>query len=300
MPDRIATTVDGRALALSNLDKVLWPATGFTKGEALHYYALTAPALLPHIRRRPASFVRFPDGVEGERFYIKHPPPGLPTWAPTVEVIGKEGPRRQVTVDDVPTLMALANLGALEIHVPQWTADGGRDAHDRLVVDLDPGPGAGLPECCRVACLVRAALAEDGLASWVKVSGSKGLHLYAPTVPTPGRLVSGYAKSLAQRLEAAHPDLVLHRMSRQLRPGKVFVDWSQNASAKTTAAPYTLRARPLPAVSAPVTWEEVEKCTRPEQLSFTPKDVLDRLEQQGDPFASLTDPAWAKELPTGA
>ncbi|MGA5702900.1 non-homologous end-joining DNA ligase [Peterkaempfera bronchialis] len=297
MPDRIATTVDGRPLALSNLEKVLWPATGFTKGEALHYYALAAPVLLPHLRRRPASFVRFPDGVEGERFYIKHPPPGLPDWAPTVEVSGKDGSRRQVVVDDVPTLMALANLGALELHVPQWTADGGPDAHDRLVVDLDPGPGAGLPECCRVACLVREALAEDGLECWVKTSGSKGLHLYAPLVPAPGRLVSGYAKAVAQRLEADHPALVLSRMARHLRPGKVFVDWSQNASAKTTAAPYTLRARRTPTVSTPVTWEEVARCTRPEQLAFTPGQVLARVERDGDPFASLTDPARARPLP---
>lgn len=297
MPDRIATTVDGRRLALSNLEKVLWPATGFTKGEALHYYARVAPALLPHVRRRPASFVRFPDGVEGELFHIKHPPPGLPEWAPTTVVHGKEGSRRQVVVDDVPTLMALANLAALEIHVPQWTADGGRDAHDRLVVDLDPGPGIGLPECCRVALLVREALARDGLECWVKTSGSKGLHLYAPLLPAPGRRVSDYAKAMAQRLEADRPDLVLHRMARHLRPGKVFVDWSQNASAKTTAAPYTLRAGRTPTVSAPVEWDEVARCTRPEQLTFTPAEVLARLERGDDPFASLPDPARARPLP---
>ncbi|MFJ6215940.1 non-homologous end-joining DNA ligase [Streptomyces sp. NPDC092296] len=297
MPDRIATTVEGRRLALGNLGKVLWPATGFTKGEALHYYAQVAPVLLPHLRRRPASFVRFPDGVDGERFYIKHPPPGLPPWAPTAEVSGKEGPRRQVVVDDTATLMALANLGALEIHVPQWTADGGRGAHDLLVVDLDPGPGAGLPDCCRVACLVRSALAADGLECWVKTSGSKGLHLYAPIVPVPERRVSGYARSMARRLEADHPELVLHRMAKQLRPGKVFVDWSQNASAKTTAAPYTLRARPAPTVSTPVSWAEVEGCGGAEQLSFTPEQVLARVARDGDLFAPLTDRGRARELP---
>ncbi|XHM96153.1 non-homologous end-joining DNA ligase [Peterkaempfera sp. SMS 1(5)a] len=297
MPDRIATTVDGRRLALGNLEKVLWPATGFTKGEALHYYALVAPALLPQVCRRPASFVRFPDGVEGELFHIKHPPPGLPEWAPTAEIHGKEGTRRQVLVDDMATLMALANLAALEVHVPQWTVDGGRNAHDRLVVDLDPGPGVGLPECCRVACLVRSALAEDGLECWVKTSGSKGLHLYAPIAPAPGRLVSDYARALAQRLEADRPDLVLHRMARQLRQGKVFVDWSQNASAKTTAAAYTLRAGRTPAVSAPVGWDEVAGCTRAEDLSFTPGQVLARIERDGDLFAALADPGRARPLP---
>jgi bifunctional non-homologous end joining protein LigD len=297
MPDRITTTVDGRRLALSNLGKVLWPADGFTKGEALHYYARIAPVVLPHLRRRPASFLRFPDGVQGELFYTKNPPPGLPEWAPTTEVTGKDGPRCQVTVDDLPTLMAVANLAALEIHVPQWTADSGPDAHDRLVVDLDPGPGVGLAECCRVALLVRDALAGDGLDCWVKTSGSKGLHLYVPLKPTTERRVSGYALALAQRLETDHPDLVLHRMAKRLRPGKVFVDWSQNASAKTTAAPYTLRARRVLAASAPLTWEEVAGCGRAGQLAFTPAEVLDRVAARGDPFAALTDPVEARNLP---
>lgn len=286
MPERTTTTVEGRRLVLSHLDKVLWPATGTTKAEALHYYAEIAPAMLPHLRGRPASFLRFPDGVGADRFYIKNLPPGLPDWVPTVEVPSSEGPRRQVAVDDLPSLMAMANLGALEIHVPQWTR-AGADAHDRLVVDLDPGPGIGVVDCCRVALLVREALAADGLDTWAKTSGSKGLHLYARLPGATGREASGYAKGIAQRLENDHPQLITHRMTKSLRPGRVFVDWSQNATAKTTAAPYTLRARDRPTVSTPLTWDEVESCHSPGDVDFTPEDVLSRAAEHGDLMAGL-------------
>ncbi|GAB2622054.1 non-homologous end-joining DNA ligase [Streptomyces capparidis] len=292
MPQRTVTTVDGRRLVLTNLDKVLWPATGTTKAEALHYYARIAPVMLPHVRHRAASFLRFPDGVDGERFYTKQPPQGVPSWVPTVEVPASEGPRRHVSVDDLPSLMAMANLAALEIHVPQW-CDGDPDTHDRLVVDLDPGPGVGMVECCRVALLLREELAEEGIEVWAKTSGAKGLHLYAPLDAWPAAPAVDRARDLARRLEAAHPDLVVHRMAKALRPGKVFVDWSQNASAKTTAAPYTLRARPEPAVSAPVGWDEVASCTRPEQLVFTPEQVVARAERHGDLLAGLLDPERA-------
>lgn len=295
MPERTVTTVDGRRLVLSNLDKVLWPRTGTTKAEALHYYARIAPVMLPHLRRRPASFLRFPDGVDGERFYIKQPPPGLPQWVPTVPVPSGAGARRHVSVDDLPSLMAMANLAALELHVPQWR-DSTPEVHDRLVIDLDPGPGMDLVACCRVALLVRAALAEDGLVCWAKTSGAKGLHLYAPLADVPAARVTDYARALARRLEAGHGDLVVHRMAKALRPGKVFVDWSQNASAKTTAAPYTLRARGTPAVSAPVTWEEVASCTDPEQLAFDPDQVVARAERDGDVLDGLLDPALAARL----
>lgn len=289
MPQRTVTTVEGRRLVLSHLDKVLWPATGTTKAEALHYYARIAPVMLPHLRGRPASFLRFPDGVEAERFYIKNLPPGLPGWVPTARVpsSGEEGARDQVAVDDLPSLIAMANLGALEIHVPQWTR-AGPHAHDRLVVDLDPGPGTGLCECCRVALLVRDALEADGLSAWAKTSGAKGLHLYTRLPGWTGRRAAEYAKAIARRLEAAHPDLVVHRMAKALRPGRVFVDWSQNSTAKTTAAPYTLRALATPSVSAPVTWEEVASCRDPRELAFTPDQVVARAEEHGDLLAGLT------------
>ncbi|GGO95922.1 non-homologous end-joining DNA ligase [Wenjunlia tyrosinilytica] len=295
MPERTATTVEGRSLVLSNLDKVLWPATGTTKAEALHYYARIAPAMLPHLRERPASFVRFPDGVEAERFYTKNPPPGLPEWVATVRVNGKDGVRSHVVVNDLPSLMALANLAALEMHVPQWR-DSRPDSHDRLVIDLDPGPGVGLVECCHVALLLREAMEEEGLSVWAKTSGAKGLHLYAPLTGLPEARVSGYAKSLARRFEDSHPDLVVHRMAKALRPGKVFVDWSQNATAKTTAAPYTLRARPVPAVSTPVSWEEIAECASPEDLAFTPEQVVERVAEHGDLLEGLLDPAAASDL----
>jgi bifunctional non-homologous end joining protein LigD len=290
------TLVEGRQLALTHLDKVLWPETGFTKRQALHYYARVAPAMLPHVAGRPASFVRFPEGVDGPRFYTKNPPPGTPEWVHTVRVPGREGPKPHVAVDDLPTLMIMANLGALEIHVPQWRGDT-PDAHDRLVIDLDPGPGMSVLDCARVALLIRGALADDGLTARPKTSGSKGLHLYVPLVPTPAAEVVDYARSLAVRLTARHPDLIVHSMAKALRPGRVLVDWSQNATAKTTAAPYTLRAGPRPTVSAPVSWERIEAARRPPDLTYPPERVLADLDRHGDPLAVLTDPAAAHTLP---
>lgn len=287
MSERTTTTVEGRRLVLTNLDKVLWPATGMTKSEALHYYAGVASAMLPHISGRAASFLRFPDGVDARPFYIKHPPPGLPSWVSTMEVPGREGAKTHVCVNDLASLMAVANLAALEIHVPQWGTLG-PEAHDRLVVDLDPGPGRDIVACCQVALLVREALASDGLETWAKTSGAKGLHLYAPLPGRTGREATAYAKAIAQRLEGDHPDLVVHRMAKGIRPGRVFVDWSQNSTAKTTAAPYTLRAQSIPTVSTPVSWEEVAACRRPEQLAFGPDQVLSRVAEHGDLMAGLT------------
>ncbi|GJF31673.1 ATP-dependent DNA ligase [Kitasatospora sp. NE20-6] len=299
MPERQVTEVEGRRLVLSHLDKVLWPVTGWTKGQALYYYAQVAPFLLPHVRRRPATLLRFPSGVGEEGFFARNPPPGLPDWVRTMVVDSREGPRNRVTVDDLPTLMALANGYALELHVPQWSADTGRDAHDRLVIDLDPGPGADITLCCRVALLIRERLAADGLSAHPKTSGSKGLHLYVPLRPADAAAVVGYARSLAESLAAAHPAHVVHRMTRNLRPGKVFVDWSQNTSAKTTAAPYTLRATAVPGVSTPLTWAEVEQCRSASALAFTPEDVLARVAEHGDLLAPLLGEAAELPLPGG-
>ncbi|MFG2835093.1 non-homologous end-joining DNA ligase [Streptomyces zaomyceticus] len=294
------TEVEGRRLTLSNLEKVLHPVTGTTKGELLHYYATVGPAILPHLRDRPVSFLRYPDGPDGQLFFTKNPPPGTPSWVRTTPVPRSEDPRaRQVVVEDLPSLMWAANL-VVEFHTPQWRASSPALA-DRLVFDLDPGPPATVLECCRVALHLRERLSADGLTAFAKTSGSKGLHLLVPVTPTPSAHVSAYARRLAVEAEAALPGLVVHRMAKALRPGKVFVDHSQNAAAKTTATPYTLRARALPSVSAPVTWEEVEECALPgadpETLVLLMDDIAPRLERYGELLAPLFTPGLAGSLP---
>ncbi|MEV4949560.1 non-homologous end-joining DNA ligase [Streptomyces sp. NPDC053755] len=290
------TEVEGRRLTLSNLDKVLHPVTGTTKGELLHYYATVADALLPHLRDRPVSFLRYPDGPDGQLFFTKNPPPGTPTWVTTAPVPRSDDPgARQVVVQDLPSLMWAANL-VVEFHTPQWRNDSPAVA-DRIVLDLDPGPPATVVECCRVALWLRERLAADGLPAYAKTSGSKGLHLLVPLEPTPSEEVSAYARRLAVQAEADHPELVVHRMNRALRPGKVFVDHSQNAAAKTTATPYTLRARSRPTVSAPVTWEEVEACDDPARLDLAMDDIAPRLQRYGDLLGPLFEPDRAGALP---
>ncbi|MFE7806651.1 non-homologous end-joining DNA ligase [Streptomyces sp. NPDC057430] len=290
------TEVEGRRLALSNLEKVLHPSTGTTKGELLHYYATVGTALLPHLRDRPVSFLRYPDGPDGQLFFTKNPPPGTPAWVKTTPVPRSDDPRaRQVVIQDLASLMWAANL-VVEFHTPQWRA-GSQAVADRLVLDLDPGPPATVVDCCRVALWLRERLAADGLEAFAKTSGAKGLHLLVPLEPTPSDQVSAYAKQLAVQAEADHPALVVHRMTRSLRPGKVFVDFSQNAAAKTTATPYTLRARTRPTVSAPVTWEEVEACDAPERLVLLMDDIAPRLERYGDLLGPLFDPDRTGVLP---
>ncbi|MFE7130144.1 non-homologous end-joining DNA ligase [Streptomyces sp. NPDC057638] len=287
------TEVAGRRLKLSNLAKVIHPVTGTTKGELLHYYAVTAEALLPHLGDRPVSFLRYPDGPDGQLFFTKNPPPGTPSWVRTTPVPRSDDPgARQVVLDDLPSLVWAANL-VVELHTPQWRAPTPAVA-DRMVFDLDPGPPATAADCCAVALWLRERLAADGLECGVKTSGSKGLHLLVPIEPTPSRTVSAYARGLAVEGEAARPALITHRMTRALRPGKVFVDHSQNAAAKTTAAPYTLRARARPTVSAPLTWAEVE-ARHPLELSLD--EMGDRLERHGDLLGFLLDPARARALP---
>ncbi|WP_461014135.1 non-homologous end-joining DNA ligase [Streptomyces daliensis] len=303
------TEIEGHRLALSNLDKVLYPASGFTKGEALHYYASVAEALLPHLHGRPLSFFRFPDGVEGGGFFAKNVPPGAPDWVTTAEVthVSRE-PLHQVLVEDLATLVWAANIAALELHTPQWRVDrvdrvnsadrvGTGNLADRLVFDLDPGEGATLLDCRTVALWIRDRLADDGLTALPKTSGAKGLHLLAAITPAPSAAASAYAKKIAEEAEAALPGLALSRMTRALRKRKVFVDHSQNAAAKTTAAPYTLRARPRPTVSAPVTWDELEAATSPDELIFLAPGLPARLERHGDLLAPLLTPAHARPLP---
>ncbi len=290
--------VEGRTLRISSLDKVLYPRTGTTKGEVLHYYAQVAPVMLPHLRDRPVTRIRWPHGVEGPSFFEKNAPAGTPSWVRTVEVptTGSRGASRHgdtlrfPVVDDLATLTWLVNLAALELHVHQWgVARNGRPRHaDRLVIDLDPGEPAGLTECCQVALRVREALTERGLAARPVLSGSKGLHLYADL---PRRRasdeVTAVAKDVAETLQSRHPRLVTATMTKSRRSGKVFLDWSQNAASKTTVAPYSLRGRERPRVAAPVTWAEVAAGAEdPEGLEqLSPAQVLDRVADHGDLFA---------------
>ncbi|MET7681075.1 non-homologous end-joining DNA ligase [Streptomyces sp. NPDC005423] len=285
------TEVEGRRVALSNLEKVLYPATGFTKGEVLHYYATAAGVLLPHLRDRPVSFLRYPDGPDGQLFFAKNVPPGTPDWVTTAEVPRSAGPARMVLVQDLASLMWAANL-VTEFHTPQWVI-GAPELADRLVFDLDPGAPATVVECAEVALWLRERLAADGIAAYPKTSGAKGLHVLAAVEPVPSARATSYAKSLAVEAEAVMPELVVHRMTRSLRPGKVFVDWSQNAARKTTAAPYTVRARREPGVSAPVTWEEVESGRAGGQLGFLAPEMAQRLSEVGDLMAPLLDPEGA-------
>jgi bifunctional non-homologous end joining protein LigD len=292
--NEVRVEVDGRTLKLSNLDKVLYPRTGTTKGEVLNYYAQVSPAMLPLLANRCATRVRWPNGVEKQSFFEKNIPGGTPSWVRTAEV-PTTGSRAQSTgrarngdvlvfpvVDDLATLTWLANLAALELHVHQWTVTkaGKVQGANRIVVDLDPGDGAGLHECCQVALLVRERLAERNLETEAVTSGSKGLHLYAalPRRKDPDDSTA-LAKEVAEDLAKEHSRLVTATMTKSKRSGKVFLDWSQNAGSKTTLSPYSMRGRELPTVATPVTWDEVEAGADDplglEQFRF--EEVLDRL-----------------------
>jgi bifunctional non-homologous end joining protein LigD len=295
--ETVTVEVDGRRLRLSNLDKVLYPATGTTKGEVLHYYAQVAPVLLPHLADRAVTRIRWPDGTGAEKFFEKNLPRGAPEWIRSVTVpsTGSRGGGDRIEypiVEDLAGLTALANLAALELHVHQWRF--GRNNRpknpDRLVIDLDPGAPAGLHECAQVALLVRDRLAERNLPTAPVTSGSKGLHLYAAL---PGRLnaeeVRDLARKVAQELAASHPDLVLWQMTKAMRGGKVFLDWSQNTRAKTTISPYSVRGTHAPYAAAPRTWAEVEEGARePAALrQLEMGEVLSRIEDIGDVFGDL-------------
>jgi bifunctional non-homologous end joining protein LigD len=291
---RVTVRVGERRLQLSNLDKELYP-DGFTKGEVINYYSRVAPVLLPHLAGRAMTFVRFPDGVGGEKFFEKNIPSHAPDWVRTVRMpsSGSRGGHGDhidhVVIDDLPTLVWAANLAALELHVPQWTADatGRPRPPDRLVFDLDPGPDTTIVECCRIAERLYDILTADGLTPVAKTSGSKGMQLYAGITTRSRERPSEYAKALAERIAAQTPELAVAKMARNLRRGKVFIDWSQNNPAKTTIAPYSLRGRELPAVSTPVGWDEVRACAKPADLTFTADDVLDRVAERGDLFGVL-------------
>ena len=307
--DKIAVQVDGRDLSLTNLAKVLYPAVGFTKAEVLDYYQRISAVLLPHVVGRPMTLKRYPDGVDGQSFFAKHAPAGRPDWVRTEEIVSSSSrsrapgePIEYVVVDDLPTLMWAANLAALELHVPMWrfpAPEQGQASEpapehglepDLLVFDLDPGLPATIVDCCRVAEALRPLLADDGLEALPKTSGGKGLQLYARISGMTAEAASALAKDFAERLERDLPSLVVSRMTRSLRPGKVLIDWSQNNGSKTTIAPYSLRAREHPTVSTPVTWDEVGACREVADLFFTAPHVLARVEERGDLFAPLSAP----------
>ncbi|MEV4540621.1 non-homologous end-joining DNA ligase [Micromonospora echinaurantiaca] len=300
--DRLRVDVEGRSLELSNLDKVLYPAAGFTKGEVIDYYTRIAPVLLPHLTDRALTRIRFPNGVDDKSFFEKNKPASTPDWV-RVETLPAPGSTKgretidYVVADDLPTLVWLANLAALELHTPQWKIG---EHPDMMVVDLDPGAPAALKQCCQVALLMRDRLAADGISSYPKTSGKKGMQLCCPIAGTQDSdFVSGYAKRIAQELEREHPKLIVSKMAKNLRPGKVFIDWSQNNAAKTTVAPYSLRAQAVPSASTPLTWDEVAAGAagkRPATRPYTSAEVLQRVEKSGDLLAPLLD--GGPELPT--
>lgn len=292
--------VDGHRLTLVNLEKVMYPRTGTTKGEVLNYYAQVSAVMLPHLRDRAVTRIRWPHGTGDASFFEKNAPAGTPSWVRTVTVptsgsrsaSGEEGELTFPVVDDLATLTWLANLASLELHVHQWTVTRrGRVRNpNRLVVDLDPGEPAGLMECSQVALLVRDRLAQDGLVGVPVTSGSKGLHVYAGLDGARTHAeVRDYAKEIAEELEQGHRSLVVSQMTKARRGGKVFLDWSQNTGAKTTISPYSLRGRELPTVAAPRTWAEVEAGAEDplglEQLRF--EETVDRMRDLGDLASEL-------------
>ena len=288
--EKIRVEVQGRTLDLSNLDKVLFPQAGFTKGEVIDYYTRIAPVLLPHLRDRALTRIRFPNGVEDKSFFEKNAPASTPDWV-RVETLPAPGSSKEretvdyVVADDLPTLVWLANLAALELHTPQWRVGA---QPDLMVVDLDPGAPAALPQCAEVALRMRDRLAADGLKSFPKTSGKKGMQLSCPIAgKQSAEVVSDYAHRIAAELEQESPKTIVSKMAKKLRGGKVFIDWSQNNAAKTTVAPYSLRAQALPSVATPLTWDEVAEFADGAVRPFSPAEVLERVDTYGDLLAPL-------------
>lgn len=301
-PERTVADVDGRPLPLSNLSKVLYPGSGFTKAELLDYYSRIAGVMLPYLRGRPATFRRFPDGVDQPSFIAKHVPSHAPDWLQTITVpasgsgqwAARGGEVEYPVMADRPSLIWAANLAAIEFHVPLWRASprGAVPARpDQLVFDLDPGPGTSVVECCRVAGWITGHLGRRASEPVAKTSGAKGLQVYVRLAArTSWDTARERALRVAQAVQDDHPELVVTTQARQLRHGKVLIDWNQNHPAKTTVAVYSLRGGPEPSVSTPVTWDEVADCAEhgdPARLRFSPGEVLDRVSQLGDLFGPL-------------
>lgn len=316
----VRTNVGDRVLGLTNLDKVLYPAAGYTKAEVISYYLQIAPVMLPHVRDRAMTRLRYPNGVRFEErrperggttpppvdaFYEKNAPAGTPDWVPRQRIGTSDGVIDYVVVEEPATLVWLANLAALELHTPQWTISSGTAGPDgvvdlpgdeprpgelladRVVVDLDPGAGMGIAETARAALLVAAAMAADGLVPVPQSSGSKGIQVYAAVAPCRSRDAWAYVKRLNAEMARAHPDFFVASMSVEQRAGRIYVDYNQNLAARNTIAPYSMRGRELPSVATPVTWEEVGAVTGPNDLRFSPETVLARVAEHGDLAADL-------------
>jgi bifunctional non-homologous end joining protein LigD len=292
--------VEGRTLSLSNLDKVFYPRTGFTKGHVIDYYMRIAPVLLPHLRGRHLTLKRYPNGVEGDFFYEKQCPAHRPDWVRTAGVWSRHNGREidYCMVDELATVVWLANLADLEMHTPLAFAEA-PEQPTFLAFDLDPGEPATVIECAEVALRLRDAFDHFGLLAFPKTSGSKGMQVYVPlNTPTTYAHTKPFAMGVAQVLERRMPELVVSEMRKDKRPGKVFIDWSQNDEHKTTVCVYSLRARERPTVSTPVTWDEVEAAVRsrdPGDLTFTSDAVLERVAEHGDCFAPVLE--LRQELP---
>ena len=284
--------VQGRRLALSNLDKILYPAAEFTKRQVLDYYVRVAPFLIPHLVGRPLTMKRYPDGVDGEFFYEKNAPKHRPDWLKTAPIYSRHNRRTidYILANDLPTLVWMANLASLELHASLSLAED-LARPTMMVFDLDPGSPANVVQCAQVGLWLREVFEQFGLQSFPKTSGSKGLQIYMPlNTPVKYEATKAFAHAMARLLEERHPELVVSEMKKNVRNGKVFIDWSQNDEHKTTVSVYSLRARERPTVSTPVTWEEVEQVQRKkksELLVFEAAQVLERCEKMGDLFAPV-------------
>jgi len=289
--DGVEVRVGGRTLKVTNLDKVMYPQAGFTKRDVIEYYVAIAPAILPHLEGRPLTRVRFPNGVEDKSFFEKQCPSHRPDWVATVAVPLSEKTVEFCVCGDLPTLVWLANLAALELHTQLHRA-AALDRPTMMVFDLDPGPPATIVECCRVALWLQGMFENLGLQSFPKTSGSKGMQVYVP-LNSPGvtyEQTKGFALAVAELLESSEPKLVVARMNKNLRKGKVFIDYSQNDEHKTTVCVYSLRARERPTVSTPLMWDEVRACLDsgdPAQLVFEAGQVIERYADQGDLYAPV-------------
>jgi bifunctional non-homologous end joining protein LigD len=292
-PAKVEVAVDGRQLTLSNLDKVLYPQAHFTKAEVIDYYSRIAPVLLPHLKGRPLTLKRYPNGVDAPFFFEKQAPAHRPSWVKTVPIYSGSNERDidYVVVDGLATLVWVANLADLELHTTMALAKTPQQP-TMVVFDLDPGAPANLHECCVVGLRLRDLFEANGLRAWAKVSGSKGLQVYVPlnTSGVTYDVTTPFAKSVAVRLEADDPGLVVSKQKKELRHGKVLVDWSQNVDSKTTVCVYSLRARAAPTVSMPVTWDEVATCAETgdlDAITFDAAAALERVADVGDLFAPV-------------
>ena len=298
----VEVEVEGRQLKLSNFEKVLYPEAGFTKGQVIDYYTRVAPALLPHLRRRALTLKRYPNGVDGQFFYEKNCPKHRPDWIETLAVWSARNKAdvNYCLIDELAGLVWVANLASLELHTSLSRASDIQQP-TMLVFDLDPGPPATVVECGRVALWLREVLADLGLQAFPKTSGSKGLQIYVPlNTPVTDAETKPFAHAMAKLLDERYPKDVLSVMTKDLRTGKVFIDWSQNDDSKTTVCVYSLRARERPTVSTPVTWDEVAEVVDsgdPEQLVFQADDVLERVATHGDLFAPVVELEQALPAP---